>query len=781
MSIKLGNSTKDAEKLWYVDNAGDLNAVSRAWYVDDALMRHLIFAGGLPPGTYRSMAYNPHFDEYLVLDTVGQVIRAADATTGNHIPEHDITSTNWGTGRTAIVIAYGALVSAYGGFGRIPDDPVWGLGVAMDLGIASVRVDSTNYGTRVRTLFPTAATYADSTGVSLYSEREREGVGSINPTETSNLLKFRSPLPVRPSGFFFNGFQQSNTSPSDMAVYNVRNLVLIGDSDRETLFAYSMLGEPRPSLNQDVSTLVTTRLNAVARAGYGNFGGDLDTARILDDIAVKSHTLTFPNTPFIPAIPAETGAPAAVTNLAATRTASTNQVRITWTASTGATSYDWVWVSPYNTAQSTTTGTVLTIPNAGWGPWLIVVAPRNAMGRGAEARITPTFTVDPIVVSPLTGNDLTPRLNAGTYTGRINPVITTTTQQLLRTVCNQYGTQTTGSVTYYGRVTNYFRIRPSDSWSVVNTRGFVSAGPVRTFDTRGTSTGATAVAVTQERVERIMAGERVCVNETTRLVTETTQSIVRQGSTVTVTGISSDRAGNAFDLSAIQATTSPSTYDYITHIDRDDLQYSDMVNYQSDNTSGALWTIPTVGAQPKGVATLRDTLRRRDYLYLIGGDDGRIYSSTKGINDTAFGTPSRIGSISTVNRPLADDIAGIGCNASYVVWVWNRDVPRIAVTTPGNLRRDLVQERSYALNPENSAPIDVTVSSRNVFYVLDQSGQCFAYQLSSGNLVFRENLSFNYHQAAADTRIPRKHTLVGNLGFRILFSDGLTRFQALVA
>ena len=93
----------------------------------------------------------------------------------------------------------------------------------------------------------------------------------------------------------------------------------------------------------------------------------------------------------------------------------------------------------------------------------------------------------------------------------------------------------------------------------------------------------------------------------------------------------------------------------------------------------------------------------------------------------------------------------------------------------------------FALNPENDQPIDVTISDDNTVYILDQSGQCFAYDISfdsrqdPSSIRLNESKSFNYHQASGDTRLPRKHTIIGNLGFRILFDDGLTRFQALVA
>ena len=345
MSIKLGDSTKDAYKLWHVDAAGDRNAVGRAWWVDDALAMHLIFIGRLPPGTYVSMAYNPHFDEFLVLDSAAQVIRALDATTLLHVPEHDIARAVWGSARTASQLSYGVLVAGTRG----ESSEVYGLAVATDLGQAEIRIDSASYGTLANTRNPTSTFYADYGAWGYWSNTDRESQArarNLAPTVSG----------VRMVGLIGRGArrpQYENSAILDMAQFELRNLFFLGDTDTKTAFAYSLGGTARPILNQDLSSLVVAdSISGLERMGFGDDDGNHDKLFVVDGNQVREHSLVLTNQhPFQPTRPADAGGPGAVTNLAATRDATANRVVATWTPAAGTTYVEVEWSSAFNSGR----------------------------------------------------------------------------------------------------------------------------------------------------------------------------------------------------------------------------------------------------------------------------------------------------------------------------------------------------------------------------------------------------------------------------------------------
>ena len=139
-------------------------------------------------------------------------------------------------------------------------------------------------------------------------------------------------------------------------------------------------------------------------------------------------------------------------------------------------------------------------------------------------------------------------------------------------MCHEYGTVVLRISYATSTYISYTRETTSSPWVVSSTYTFQNkyTGNLINRDSRGTATGLSAFKSSHRITSFTTEPTQTCVNETSDTITETIQNIIRPGSTVTVTGISSDRAGNAFDISELQSTRSPDTYSYITHINRDD-------------------------------------------------------------------------------------------------------------------------------------------------------------------------------------------------------------------
>ena len=414
MSIKLGNSTKDAEKLWFVDNAGVRNSVLSAWYVDDALARHLIFAASLPVGNYTCMAYNPLRNDYLILDATAQVIRAVSATNLIWTPERDIarSDTTWGSANTALSIQYGGVSNIDAGPPRVVETGLTVLTNASTLRVRILRVGMVNYGTVGRSENERRIS-GDIGPVIIQSYDER---GEIRTISQGAFPQFRRPLGIWAPGR--NVGQRPNQDPTDMLNMPGRDLFFVADKASKTLFAYDRRGRAYARLNQDLTTASAGDLGGAAEVT----GDDVnDKVKIVDGNIVEDFDLVVTNQlPHVPALTASTTELSAVTNLTATRDATRNRVTVSWTASAGATGYQSEWYSPYGYSGVTSsltqhTTTSFRVDNAGWGQWLIIVRPTKTAVVGPEARITPTFTADPVVAAPDATNDFMSELTARTY------------------------------------------------------------------------------------------------------------------------------------------------------------------------------------------------------------------------------------------------------------------------------------------------------------------------------------------------------------------------------